>query len=148
MYVAEPDFYNLIAKDDFDAALDEGFTSMEAISRTACATVQNYLYQRYRIRSEFDNMGNDRNAHLVMIVCDIALYILFSSLPGRLSEDDIRTTRYHAAIRWLENVAAGRIGAGIPSLTDPIPGGTNPETDPEYFAGIRFESETKLQNNY
>lgn len=148
MYVAESDFYCLISKDDFDAALDEGFTSMEAITRTACSMVEGYLYQRYRIKAEFAREGEERNAHLVMIVCDIALYLLFSGIPGRLSDDDIRTTRYNAAIRWLENVAAGRLGAGIPTLTDPEQNGTDPEQDPDYYAGIRFGSEPKLTNHY
>lgn len=148
MYVTEDDFLNLIAKDDFDAALEEGFTSMEAITRTACSTVRGYLYQRYRIGSEYNRTGDERNAHLVMIVCDIALYILFSSLPGRLTDEDIRKIRYDAAIKWLEQVAAGKVGAGIPTLTDPDSEGTDPEQNPEYYAGIRFGSMNRLKNNY
>ena len=44
MYITEEDILNIIAKDDFDAALAEGFTSMEALTRTACSTMRNYLY--------------------------------------------------------------------------------------------------------
>ena len=83
-----------------------------------------------------------------MIACDITLYLLFSSLPGRLTDDDIRHVRYQAAIRWLEQVAAGKVGAGIPSLTDPEEDGTDPEKNPEYYSSIRFQSEEKLQNEY
>ena len=148
MYITEEDILNIIAKDDFDAALAEGFTSMEALTRTACSTMRNYLYQRYRIGSEFNKAGEARNPYLVMIACDITLYLLFSSLPGRLTDDDIRYVRYQAAIRRLEQVAAGKVGAGIPSLTDPEEDGTDPEKNPEYYSSIRFESEEKLQNEY
>ena len=125
MYAIESDFHNLIAKDDFDAALAEGFTSMEAITRTACATVQNYLYQRYRIRSEFDKMGDDRNAHLVMIVCDIALYHMVSAMPQKMGSE-IRKERYERAIKWLEGVQAGKIIPDLPLVIneDNMPGGT------------------------
>lgn len=148
MYIQETDFLNFIAKDDFDAALAEGFTDMEALTRTACSTIRGYLYQRYRIAAEFKKTGVDRNEHLVMGACDIALYLLFSSLPGRLTEEDIRYIRYQAAIRWLEQCATGRIGAGIPSLSDPDVAGTDPEQNPEYYTSIRFESAPKLINEY
>ena len=77
MYITEEDILNIIAKDDFDAALAEGFTSMEALTRTACSTMRNYLYQRYRIGSEFNKAGEARNPYLVMIACDITLYLWF-----------------------------------------------------------------------
>lgn len=148
MYIVEKDILNLIAKDDFDAALAEGFTSMEALTRTACAMIRNYLYQRYRIGSEFKKRGDSRNSHLVMIACDITLYLLFTSLPGRLTDDDIRNIRFKDAKRWLEQVYAGEVGAGIPSLSDPNIDGTDPEQNPNYFSSIRFESEPKLENQY
>lgn len=148
MYIAEEDLLNYIAKDDLDAALDEGYASMPSISRTACSTVRNYLYQRYRIDSELKRAGDDRNAHLVMIVCDISLYILFSGLPGRLTDEDVRKVRYDAAIRWLEQVAQGKVGAGIPSLSDPDSAGTNPEENPDYYSSIRFGAQPKMINEY
>ena len=148
MYIVEKDILNFIAKDDFDAALAEGFTSMETLTRTACDTIRNYLYQRYRIGSEFKKMGAARNSHLVMIACDITLYLLFTSLPGRLTDDDIRYIRYKDAMKWLEQVYVGKVGAGIPSLSDPNIDGTDPEQNPGYYSSIRFESEPKLENEY
>lgn len=148
MYITEDDILNYIAKDDLDAALGEGYASMENISRTACSTVRNYLYQRYRIDSEYAREGEARNAHLVMIVCDISLYILFSGLPGRLTDEDVRKLRYDAAIRWLEQVAQGKVGAGIASLSDPEASGTNPEENPDYYNAIRYGSQPKMINEY
>ena len=37
----------------------------------------------------------------MMVVMDCALYHLFTTIAGRLAEEDIRAVRYASAVKWL-----------------------------------------------
>lgn len=50
--------------------------------------------------------------HLVMTLCDMALYHLVSWLPSKMGYE-IREIRYKRAIEWLEGVQKGKI---VPDL--------------------------------
>nr|DAN87896.1 MAG TPA: head to tail adaptor [Caudoviricetes sp.] len=146
-YINREDFYPLISKNDLDAALDAEYTRLDEEVSMAQDEVASYLRSRYRIASEFRKEGEQRNRYIMMVVMDCALYHLFTTIAGRLAEEDIRAVRYAAAVKWLREVANGDLTAGIPTLSDPE-GGSDPEQDPDAYKQIRWNSWQKMRNDY
>lgn len=89
--------------------------------RYAIEEVSSYLRSRYDIAAAYAATGDERNAHLVMITCDVALYHLIAWLPKRIGFE-IRETRYKSAISWLKDVQAGKASPNLPVLTDETTG--------------------------
>lgn len=83
----------------------------------ALEEVASYLRSRFNVAAAFAKEGSERNAQLVMIVCDVALYHLVAWLPKRIGFE-IRETRYNNAIDWLKNVQAGKTTPDLPPLTN------------------------------
>lgn len=79
--------------------------------------VASYLRSRFNVAAAFAKEGSERNAQLVMIVCDVALYHLVAWLPRRIGFE-IRETRYNNAIDWLKNVQSGKATPDLPPLTN------------------------------
>ena len=79
--------------------------------------VASYLRSRFDVTAAFAKEGSERNAQLVMIMCDVALYHLVAWLPKRIGFD-IRETRYNNAIDWLKNVQSGKASPDLPPLTN------------------------------
>jgi phage gp36-like protein len=103
-------------KTDFKAVCDP--TTLDVINQTddenlaraigyATEEVSSYLRSRYNVTAAFNKEGSERNAQLVMIVCDVALYHLVAWLPKRIGFE-IREIRYNNAIDWLKHVQAGK----------------------------------------
>lgn len=146
-YLSKEDFYSIISKDDLDAALDGEYADLDSVVAIACEEVVSWLRQRYRISSEMRKTGEQRNRYIMMITMDCALFHLFSSIPGRLSDEDIRTQRYKNAVKWLREAADGALSAGIPTLSDAF-GEDDPEGNPDSYKRVLFESQTKMTNDY
>jgi phage gp36-like protein len=81
----------------------------------AVAQMKSYLASRFDTDAIFSATGSERNQAIVMYLADITLYHLFAKLPQRMGME-IRQLRYEAAIRWLEQVAAGKITPALPTL--------------------------------
>lgn len=79
--------------------------------------VASYLRSRFNVTAAFAKEGSERNAQLVMIMCDVALYHLVAWLPRRIGFE-IRETRYNNAIDWLKNVQSGKATPDLPPLTN------------------------------
>lgn len=79
--------------------------------------VASYLRSRFNVTAAFAKEGSERNAQLVMIVCDVALYHLVAWLPRRIGFE-IRETRYNNAIDWLKQVQSGKATPDLPPLTN------------------------------
>lgn len=146
-YLSREDFYSIISKDDLDAALDGEQADLDAVIAIACDEVVSWLRQRYRISSEMRKAAAERNRYIMMITMDCALYHLFSSIPGRLSDEDVRAVRYRNAVKWLREAAEGTVAAGIPTLSDPF-GADDPEGNPDSYKRVLFCSEKKMINDY
>lgn len=115
-----------ITKDDFKGVCDP--MTLEVIGQAddrnlaraigyAQEEVSSYLRSRYDVVKTFQKEGDERNAQLVMIVCDVALYHLVAWLPKRIGFE-IRETRYNNAISWLKDVQAGRATPDLDPLTN------------------------------
>lgn len=140
MYLTDEDYKTLITENDLDAILEADADKRLRAEQFARDEVASYLRMRYRIGSEYEKEGTARNGNLLMKVLDCTLYHLSALMPERMGLNDLRQKRYEQAIRWLERVEGGRADAGIPALSDPEPGGTDPEQSPEYYNQTRWGS--------
>lgn len=89
--------------------------------REAVEEICGYLRPKYDVEAVFAAEGAARNAHIVMICADMALYHMVASQPQRMGYE-IRETRYRRAVKWLEDVASGKV---VPDL--PVAGAGGPE---------------------
>lgn len=115
---------NFLNKEDFNVVCDDTTLSvihqqsdanLDKAEAYAIEEVSSYLRSRYDIDKALSE--TNRNAQLVMILCDIALYHLISWLPKRIGFE-IREIRYKSAIAWLKDVAKGNASPNIPTKTN------------------------------
>ncbi len=85
----------------------------------AIEEVCGYLRPKYDVEAVFSARGEDRNARVVMVTVDVALYHMVASQPQRMGYE-IRETRYKRAVEWLEDVSSGKV---VPDL--PLAGGAD-----------------------
>jgi phage gp36-like protein len=114
-----------LTADDYATVVDAA--ALEVISqsgdqlaqaeRYAQEEISSYLRSRYDVAAAFAETGERRNAQLVMVACDVALYHLMARLPKRAGFE-VRQERYERAIAWLESVQAGKASPMLPVLTD------------------------------
>lgn len=111
-------------KEDFNVVCDDNTLSvihqqsdanLDKAEAYAIEEVSSYLRSRYDIDKALSE--TNRNAQLIMILCDIALYHLISWLPKRIGFE-IREIRYKSAIAWLKDVAKGNASPNIPTKTN------------------------------
>jgi phage gp36-like protein len=79
--------------------------------------------------------GDNRTQQMVMYCIDITLYHVHCRIAPR-NIPDLRAERYHAAIKWLEGCASGKITPALPVL-QPLQGGR-----------IRYGGKIKQENSY
>ncbi len=111
--VCDPQTLTVINQDDT--------SNLDRAERYAIEEVSSYLRTRYDVGAAFSKSGTQRNASLVMVVADVALYHLVSWLPKRIGFE-IRETRYNQAIAWLKDVQSGKATPDLPTPTDPTTG--------------------------
>lgn len=79
----------------------------------AVEEISGYLRPKYDVGKIFSAVGEARNKLVVMYTCDIALYHMSASLPGRMNSE-VRRERYDNAISWLKDVQAGKVVPDLP----------------------------------
>ena len=113
MFLNIDDYKQLIKGEDLDTVIESDDDTRISAEKTAQEEMTGYLRNRYNTNSVFAAEGEERNPVLIMFMIDLALYHLFSSLPGKMGMET-RQIRYEAAIKWLKNVNAGIINPGLP----------------------------------
>jgi phage gp36-like protein len=112
----------------------------------AISQIKNYLAGNYDVNLIFqqdttplENIEQDiRNAHIVMITIDCALYHLYSSVaPNKIPEH--RSNRYQDVIEWLKIIAQGKEMADLPLIIN--------ESTGEAKGNFRLSSNNKISNN-
>ena len=106
----------------------------------AMEEMASYLRPKYDTVRLFACRGEERNNLIVMYVCDIALYHMAASLPGKMGLE-IRKERYDHCIKWLQGVQAGRIVPQIQTSVDDV-------TGEEVGAPLRYGSQPKLRHSW
>lgn len=144
--------YDVLIRTETKGILLENYSEMKLHSaeEMAISQIKNYLAGRYDVSLIFtplpepavgDNPGEQidtRNAFIVMITIDCALYHLYCSIaPNKIPEH--RSNRYQDALEWLKMMAEGKGSADLPLLTN--------ETTGEVVTSFRLSSNNKQTNN-
>ena len=145
---------------DNDYQVVIGETALKVISQVSAevrsvaelqaqAEIAGYLNPKYDTEKIFNTEGYmgveplDRQPLIVMYTCDIALYHMSASLPGKMGSE-IRKERYERAIKWLEGVASGKIvPTGLPLATVTMADGKTVAN-----LGSRYSSDKKQNNTW
>lgn len=143
--------YAVLIRTEIKNILLENYSETKLLSaeQMAIAQIKNYLAGRYDVAAIFtplpepavgDNAGeqiDSRNAYIVMITIDCALYHLYSSVaPNKMPEH--RSNRYQDVIEWLKSVHEGK-EADLPKIKN--------ETTGEIKDSFRLSSRNTFTNN-
>jgi phage gp36-like protein len=114
--------YDVLIRTEIKNILLENYSATKLLSaeQMAIAQIKNYLAGRYDVAVIFTPtvLGTDdvRNAFIVMIVIDCALYHLYCSIaPNKIPEH--RSNRYQDALEWLKLMAEGKTTADLQMIT-------------------------------
>lgn len=109
--------YSVQARQDVLTLLDntENNTTMRKAENYAMSQINMRLAGRYNMAQVFNQTGDNRNAFIVMITIDIAIYHLYSQkAPRKIPE--YRDIRYRDAMDWLEDVGNGKTPTDLPPI--------------------------------
>ena len=144
--------YAVLIRTEIKNILLENYSETKLLSaeQMAISQIKNYLAGRYDVAAIFtpllepaegDNPGEQidtRNAYIVMITIDCALYHLYCSIaPNKIPEH--RSNRYQDVIEWLKMMAEGKGYADLPLIKD--------ESTGEVKDSFRLSSNNKVTNN-
>lgn len=137
--------YDVLIRTEIKNILLENYSSTKLLSaeQMAISQIKNYLAGRYDVGLIFtalaDGETNDtRNAYIVMITIDCALYHLYCSIaPNKIPEH--RSNRYQDVIEWLKMMAEGKGYADLPMIKD--------ETTGEVKDSFRLSSKRTFTDN-
>lgn len=144
--------YAVLIRTEIKNILLENYSETKLLSaeQMAIAQIKNYLAGRYDVALIFtplpepavgDNPGEQidtRNAYIVMITIDCALYHLYCSIaPNKIPEH--RSNRYQDVIEWLKMMAEGKGNADLPLIKD--------ESTGEVKESFRLSSKNTFSNN-
>jgi phage gp36-like protein len=118
MFIDDDD-YEVQAKEEILNLLDptEQRTGLRKAEKFAISEIRKYLGGRYDMDKVFDKEGDDRDAYIVMITIDIAIYHIYSKkAPRKIPE--YRDIRYRDALNWLTDVGTGEMPTDLPPLED------------------------------
>ncbi len=143
--------YAVLIRTEIKNILLENYSETKLLSaeQMAIAQIKNYLAGRYDVGLIFtplpepiedDNSKqlDSRNAYIVMITIDCALYHLYCSIaPNKIPEH--RSNRYQDVIEWLKMMAEGKGYADLPMIKD--------ESTGEVKDSFRLSSKNTYNNN-
>lgn len=116
-FVNESDYRVVIGDKAYEVVSQADYVNRANAETEAQEEIAGYLRPKYDTDAIFAATGKERNSLIVMYMCDIALYHMSASLPGRMNME-IRQERYDRAIGWLKDVAAGKIVPDLPLAVD------------------------------
>jgi hypothetical protein len=119
---------------------EENEIALTAI-QTAISEANGYM-SRYDTATLFNASGSDRDAHLVNLIKDMAVWH-FIVLANANVELALREKRYDNAIEYLVRVQAGKVVPNWPYVPQntSLPGGGAGQS-------VKFNSNTKRSNHY
>lgn len=141
-FIFESDYSVLIRDEIKDLISDNDYTSLQRAEQMAVAQIKQRIGKRYDMEAAMplnDAVADPdtRDAFLVMIAIDLALYHLYTRIaPERIPQ--FRADRYQDAITWLRDVAKGEASADLPELTD---------EEGEALPGFRIKSKYTDEDN-
>jgi phage gp36-like protein len=137
MYTTDTDFDQVI-RAEIKSAISSDPLVWNTAQIQAETELTSYLRSRYNVAAAMAMTGQARNAHIVMILIDIALYHTHSRISPR-NIPELRALRYEQAIDWLKAVNKGDIIADLPVLQSPAG---------DQIIPTKFGSNPKLKHDY
>ena len=136
--------YDVLIRTETKGILLENYSDLKLKSaeQMAISQIKNYLAGRYDVAKIFtpwtdSEIEDTRNAFIVMITIDCALYHLYCSIaPNKIPEH--RSNRYQDALEWLKMMAEGKGNADLPLLVNEVTG--------EPASSFRLSSNNKSTN--
>lgn len=136
--------YDVLIRTEIKNILLENYsdTKLQSAEQMAISQIKNYLAGRYDVGLIFTPtaIGTEdvRNAYIVMITIDCALYHLYCSIaPNKIPEH--RKHRYQDVIEWLKLMVEGKGNADLPLIKD--------ETTGEVKDSFRLSSKNTFKDN-
>lgn len=117
MFLTPEDYKVVIGTTALNVTTQTDNENRERAEAEAIEEISGYLRPKYDTDAIFTAEGKNRNPHMVMITCDVALYHLTSSTPQKMGME-IRKERYDRAIQWLEDVQSGKVVPNLPHKVD------------------------------
>lgn len=107
MFITDED-YDVQTRNEIIKLLDntDTRTALRLAERMAMDQIKKLISKKYDMAAIFAKVGENRDAYIVMIVIDIALYHIWAGRAPRMIPE-YRNTRYRDAINWLTDVANG-----------------------------------------
>jgi phage gp36-like protein len=139
MFLTIEDYKAVADAQTLDVIHQSDEANLQRAERYAIGEISSYLRDRYDVSKAFAATGEERNQHLIMITCDVALYHLSAWLPKRIGFE-IRDIRHKQAIDWLKSIQAGEASSDIPVLAD--------DSGQDIGNPIRYGSEKKNKYDY
>lgn len=118
-FIKIEDYDASIHREILDALVRDDNSVIEICEDRAIEQMRSYLSRRYDCNTVFSASGDKRNALVLMMAIDIAVYHIFC-LANPLKLSQMRKDRYERALEWLKQVADGGISVDIPQLPDDI----------------------------
>jgi phage gp36-like protein len=117
LFLVKNDYLTSIKTATLDGLTGSNDGLLNEISKDAVEEMKGYLNARYDVAHIFDVPVDPRHRTILMYCKDIAIYHLYS-MNTAIPMPEIRATRYHAAINWLEQVCQQKINPeGLPFNT-------------------------------
>jgi phage gp36-like protein len=139
MFITDQDYKVVVGDRALQIISQASRENRDNAETEAVEEISGYLRPKYDTSAIFSATGNQRNRLIVMYTCDIALYHMAAAMPQKMGTE-IRKERYERAIRWLEDVQAGKIIPELPLATDE-------DGDPLGFPMV-YGSQKKLRHNW
>jgi len=129
--------YDVQAQNDVLKLLDgsDDRHRLRQAEKYAIGEINKRIAGRYDMANVWNKTGDERDAYIVMITIDIAIYHLYSQKSPR-QIPEYRQIRYDAALEWLRDVGTGANPTDLP----PIP-------EEDYKGEIRIWSLHKPNNH-
>ena len=116
-FLTTPD-YSVQIRSEIMAIINQTNLSQEAAERMAQSQIIKYLRPRgYDVAAIFAATGTNRNDEMIMLMIDLVLYHLHSSIVTR-AMPKTREDRYNEAIATLRGISRGELDPDLPKLPD------------------------------
>ncbi|GAB6121645.1 phage protein Gp36 family protein [Dysgonomonas termitidis] len=118
MFITDED-YDVQAQADVLKLLDgsDDKHRLRQAEKYAIGEINKRLAGRYDMASVFNKTDDDRDAYIVMITIDIAIYHLYAQKSPR-QIPEYRQIRYDNALEWLRDVGNGTNPTDLPPVPD------------------------------
>ena len=138
MFINDQDYKTVIGEQALKVVSQVSSENRRIAEQQAIEEIAGYLRPIYDTVEIFQMQGEDRNKLIVMYTCDIAIYHMAASTPQKMGMD-IRKERYERAVKWLEQVQAGKVMPDLPRTQQ------HDGTQQTYF---KYGSQKPLKHNW